>query len=113
MAAKNTYGQKIKAIFAQICAVSVTEEEVQKCFPVESPKEPEVEKPEIDVEEQPEKVPEEVPETSPEVPEVPTEPKPEVIPDDSDDKSTDIATLVFNVLKKLFIMIAKLFSKGE
>lgn len=105
MAAKNTYGQKIKAIFAQICAVSVTEEEIQKYFPVELPKEPEVEKPE--------NVPEGTPETVPDVPEVPNETKPEVVPDDSDDKSTDIATLVFNVLKKLFIMIAKLFSKGE
>ena len=116
MAAKNTYGQKIKTIFNQICAVSVTEEEVLKYFPVELPKEPEVEKPEINVEEQPENVPEEAPDTSPEVPEVPevpTETKPEVVPDDSDDKSTDIATLVFNVLKKLIIMIAKLFSKGE
>ena len=36
MAAGNTYGQKIRTIYTQLCATSVTEEEVQKYFPAVS-----------------------------------------------------------------------------
>ena len=105
MAAGNTYGQKIRTIYNQICAVSVTDADVDKYFPVvsEEPTEPEIEEKDS------------------------TENKPIVDKDDTeaehvvqepigktdDEKATDLATLIFNVLKKLILMIANLFNKGE
>lgn len=110
MAAGNTYGQKIRTIYTQLCATSVTEEEVQKYFPAVSE---EPSKPVVD-----EKIPEDTkPEPEPGVPEVEQDvPENDVNVNESDEeKATDLATLIFNVLKKLVIMLANLFknSKGE
>ena len=103
MAAGNTYGQKIRAIYETLMAVAVSETDVQKYFPVATEDKPEEPKQE-----------ETKPEVKPTEPEV-EEPKQEVeTPEVSEDeKATDLATLIFNVLKKLIVMIANLFNKGE
>jgi hypothetical protein len=109
MEANNTYGQKICTIYEQLCSVSVTEDEVQKYFPLvqEAPEQPETEEDTItDI----------MPDQNVDVPVVEQEP---VVPDVeieepiSDDKASGIATIVFEVLKKLITMILKFFSKGE
>lgn len=92
MEAGNTYGQKILTLFKSIEGTAVTEEEVEKYFPVEKPStpaEPEVEKPDVG---------------EPEVntPEVPT--------DTTEDKTTGLANLIFEIIKKLIQMIANVFS---
>lgn len=92
MEAGNTYGQKILTLFKSIEDTAVTEEEVEKYFPVEKPStpaEPEVEKPEVDK------------------PEVDT---PEVPTDNTEDKATGLANLIFEIIKKLIQMIANVFS---
>lgn len=83
MAAENTYGQKILRIYNQLMAVSITEEEAQKYF-------------EVPHEEQ-----------SPEIEEVPETPKKE----DTETKTTNLAKLIFDIIKKLIQMFADLFKK--
>ena len=93
MAAGNTYGQKILTLYKSIEATAVTDEDVNKYFPVETPTEPsqpDVEKPEVN---------------EPEVnaPEVPNE--------NTEDKATGLANLIFEIIKKLIQMFANVFSK--
>ena len=93
MEAGNTYGQKILTLFKSIEATAVTDEEVEKYFPVEKPStpvEPEVEKPDVNE------------------PEVDT---PEVPENNTEDKATGLANLIFEIIKKLIQMFANVFSK--
>lgn len=83
MAAGNTYGQKIRNIYDRLVATEVTEADVNEYFKKDT------------VEES--VVPEEV--------------TPEVVTPDSSEQVTNLATLIFNVLKKLIQMFADLFSK--
>ena len=96
MAAGNTYGQKIRTIYTQLCAVTVSEEDVQKYF--QTIKEEEQVKPEVDTTEK-----------------EPVVVEPDVIEpeDNKEDKASSLAELIFNVIKKLVKMFADLFSKGE
>ena len=106
MAAGNTYGQKIRSIYTQLCTVSVSDDEIKKYFTLDSetPDDPtEDNKEQNDIKQDPDVI---VPEVDPEV-------QDDDIVDPTDDKATDLATLIFNVLKKLIVMIANLFSKGE
>ncbi len=84
MAADNTYGQKILRIYNQLLAASITEEEAQKYF-------------EVPHEEQPPEI-EEVPEASEK--------------EDEEAKTTNLAKLIFEVIKKLVQMFANLFTKN-
>ena len=92
MAAGNTYGQKIRAIYEQLCAVVVSDDDVQKYFQTEkeesSKQEPEVIKPEDAAVEKTED-------------------------EQVEDKATGLAALIFEIIKKLVAMFANLFSKGE
>ena len=101
MAAGNTYGQKIRAIYNQLCAVSITEVDINKYFQIMSdePSEPETEE-------------KESVENKPTADKNVTEAE-QVVQETDDEKATDLATLIFNVLKKLILMIANLFNKGE
>jgi flagellum-specific peptidoglycan hydrolase FlgJ len=119
MAAGNTYGQKILALYKTLMAVSVSTEEIEKYFPtkVETPVEPEVMEPEN---KEPEKVEPEVSEpTAPETEEpktdVPEETvQPEVENEEQlEEKANGLAALIFKIIKKLVQMFANLFSKGE
>ena len=93
MAAGNTYGQKILTLCKSIEATAVTDEDIKKYFPVETPAEPsqpDVEKPEVN---------------EPEVNalEVPNE--------KTEDKAASLANLIFEIIKKLIQMFANVFSK--
>ena len=101
--AGTTYGQKILKIRNGLLAVSVTDEDIKKYFPTEV--EPE---PAPIIPDEPKVEPEVKPEVEPEV--QPVQPDG---PDVQDEKATDLATLIFKVIKKLIMMIASLFSKGE
>jgi hypothetical protein len=93
MAAGNTYGQKILTLCKSIEATTVTDEDIKKYFPVETPAEPsqpDVEKPEVNK------------------PEVNT---PEVPNENTEDKAADLANLIFEIIKKLIQMFANLFNK--
>lgn len=93
MAAGNTYGQKILTLCKSIEAIAVTDEDIKKYFPVETPAEPsqpDVEKPEVNE-----------PEVS--APDVPTE--------NTEDKAAGLANLIFEIIKKLIQMFANLFNK--
>jgi N-acetyl-anhydromuramyl-L-alanine amidase AmpD len=83
MAAGNTYGQKIRNIYDRLVATEVTEVDVNEYFKKDTAEEP--------------TVPEEV--------------TPEDVTPDSSEQVTNLATLIFNVLKKLIQMFADLFSK--
>ena len=124
MMAGNTYGQKIRAIYETIATVTVTEAEVQKYFYVEPEKEEtEVTEPEInesvdtpadEIFDENIKDQEQLPDTDNieedtiEEPVINTQPEqPEL------NKAVDLATLIFNVIKKLIIMLSNLFIKGE
>lgn len=110
MEAGNTYGQKILTLFKSVEATLVTDEDVEKYFLVEKPEEPskpeepKVEDPKVEAPVETDKTPEN-PET-PESPEVTDTPN-------GEDKATDIASLIFSILKKLIQMLANVFSKGE
>lgn len=101
MAAGDTYGQKIRDIYERICAVAVTDEDIQKYFPVIKEKPAKPDEPIVE-----EKVPEtaETPEVT--IPEVVTPENAEM-----EDKATNLATLIFNVIKKLINLLANLFNK--
>lgn len=93
MEAGNTYGQKILTLCKSIEATAVTDEDVNKYFPVETPTEPsqpDVEKPEVNE------------------PEVNT---PEVPNENTEDKATGLANIIFEIIKKLIQMFANVFSK--
>lgn len=93
--AGTTYGQKILKIRNGLLAISVTDEDIKKYFPEEAEPTPtpvEPDEPKVD------------PEVKPVQPDE---------PDEKDEKATDLATLIFKVIKKLIMMIASLFSKGE
>lgn len=83
MAAGNTYGQKIRNIYDRLVATEVTEADVDEYFKKDIVEEP--------------AVPEEV--------------APEDVTPDSSEQVTNLATLIFNVLKKLIQMFADLFNK--
>ena len=83
MAAGNTYGQKIRDIYDRLVATEVTEADVNEYFKKDTVEEP--------------VVPEEV--------------TPEDVTSDNSEQVTNLATLIFNVLKKLIQMFADLFSK--
>jgi hypothetical protein len=83
MAAGNTYGQKIRNIYDRLVATEVTEADVNEYFKKDTAEEP----------------------TTPE------EVTPEDITSDSSEQVINLATLIFNVLKKLIQMFADLFSK--
>ena len=98
MEAGNTYGQKILTLCKSIETTAVTNEDVEKYYPVETPPEssqPDVEKPEVN---------------DPEVnePEVNT---PEVPNENTEDKAAGLANLIFEIIKKLIQMLANAFSK--
>ena len=98
MEAGNTYGQKILTLCKSIAATAVTDEDVNKYYPVETPAEPtqpDVEKPDVN---------------EPEVnePEVNT---PEVPNENTEDKATGLANLIFEIIKKLIQMFANVFNK--
>ena len=98
MEAGNTYGQKILTLCKSIETTAVTNEDVEKYYPVETPPEssqPDVEKPEVN---------------DPEVnePEVNT---PEVPNENAEDKAAGLANLIFEIIKKLIQMLANAFSK--
>lgn len=98
MEAGNTYGQKILTLCKSIAATAVTDEDVNKYYPVETPAEPtqpDVEKPDAN---------------EPEInePEVNT---PEVPNENTEDKATGLANLIFEIIKKLIQMFANVFSK--
>ncbi len=95
MEAGNTYGQKILTLFKSIEVTAVTADEIKKYFPDEIPVEPEKPNVETPKEEAPEET----------IPEVPT--------DNTDEKASDLASLIFNIIKRLIQMFANLFSKGE
>lgn len=98
MEAGNTYGQKILTLCKSIVATAVTDEDIEKHFPVETPAEPsqpDVEKPEVD-------------DTQVNEPEVNT---PEVPNENTEDKATGLANLIFEIIKKLIQMFANVFSK--
>jgi flagellum-specific peptidoglycan hydrolase FlgJ len=91
-----TYGQKILKIRNSLLVVTVSDEDFKKYFPTKE---------------------DEVKPIDPITPDD-TKPEPEgnpIQPEDDlqDNKATDLAVLIFNVIKKLIIMIANLFSKGE
>lgn len=93
MEAGNTYGQKILTLCKSIEATAVTDEDVKKYYPAETPTEPsqpDVEKPEVNE------------------PEVNT---PEVPNENTEDKATGLANLIFEIIKKLIQMFANVFSK--
>lgn len=102
----DTYGQKIRAIYEQLCSVAVTEDDLQKYFPVTKeepvvPEEPVVE--EVTPETPENNTPEEV---TPVVPEIADTPEVE-------DKAANLATLIFEVIKKLTTLFANLFNKKD
>ena len=101
--AGTTYGQKILKIRNGLLAVSVTDEDIKKYFPTEVEPEPTPVVPD-----EPKVEPEVKPDVEPEV--QPVQPDG---PDVQDEKATDLATLIFKIIKKLIMMIASLFSKGE
>ena len=83
MAAGNTYGQKIRNIYDRLVATEVTEADVNEYFKKDTVEEP--------------AVPEEV--------------TPEDVAPDNSEQVTNLATLIFNVIKKLIQMFADLFNK--
>lgn len=98
MEAGNTYGQKILTLCKSIEATAVTNEDVEKYYPVETPTEPsqpDVEKPEVN---------------DPEVNE-PEVNAPEVPNENTEDKAAGLANLIFEIIKKLIQMLANAFSK--
>lgn len=140
MAAKNTYGQKIRTIYEGLIAMTVSEEEVQKYFPIKleepvkvEPEEPKVDNVEIEVdvptvdtpiEETPvkDKVTENPATEDTSTEDIQTENKVTENPVTEDtlientpteNKTTDLMTLIFNALKKLVVMIVNLFTKGD
>lgn len=94
MAAGNTYGQKIRNIYESLVAIEVTEEEVNTYFPTSVPEAPKTEEPKT----------EEPKETQPPVSEQP-------IVGSDETKATNLAVLIFDVLRKLLQMFADLFKK--
>lgn len=114
MKAGNTYGQKIRNIYVRLSSTDVTEEDIEKYFPVEKPVAPDVpEEPvaptEPVVPETP-AVPEEptVPET-PVTPENPVTPDEPVVPDISNQELSDNMNYVFRMIRKLFEAIINFF----
>ena len=102
--AGTTYGQKILKIRNGLLAVSVTDEDIKKYFPTEEEQEPTPiipDEPKVEPEVKPDVEPEVQPEVQPDGPDV------------QDEKATDLATLIFKIIKKFIMMIASLFSKGE
>jgi hypothetical protein len=99
MAAGNTYGQKILNIYGRLIDTTATEEDINKYFEIKKPVQEEL-KPEESVPVEPDVEPESTPETVPEV-------------DTSDKQATDLASLIFSIIKKLVQMFADLFSKKQ
>jgi flagellum-specific peptidoglycan hydrolase FlgJ len=99
MAAENTYGQKILNIYGRLIDTTATEEDINKYFEIKKPVQEEL-KPEESVPVEPDVEPESTPETVPEV-------------DTSDKQATDLASLIFSIIKKLVQMFADLFSKKQ
>jgi hypothetical protein len=92
-----------------LVATAVSDEEVLKYFQAI----PEVtEKPETDKTE-PEATKPGVLVEPPEADHDPQEPGMDAVDDQLEERATDLAALIFNVFKKLVLMLAKLFSKGE
>ena len=83
MAADNTYGQKIRNIYDRLVATEVTEDDVAEYFKKDTVEEPPV---------------------SDEV-------SPENVATDDSEQVTNLATLIFNVIRKLIQMFADLFNK--
>lgn len=102
MADGDTYGQKIRTIYGQLCSVTVTENEVQKYFPVIKGEPIKPDEPAIE-----EKAPE-IPEI-PEIVEVPEAP----VASETEEKATNLAVLIFEVIKKLTNLFANLFNKKD
>lgn len=99
MVAENTYGQKILNIYGRLMDTTATEEDINKYFEIKKPVKEEP-KPEESVPVEPDVEPESTPETAPEV-------------DTSDKQATDLASLIFSIIKKLVQMFADLFSKKQ
>jgi hypothetical protein len=102
MAAGNTYGQKIKALFDQLMAMSVSEADVERYFPSK------VEAPKQDVTEQETTKPE-APEEKPETPKDTTT-KPEV-EDNKPEIDTEKVNNLLDILTKILTYILDFFKK--
>ena len=119
MEAGDTYGQKILAIYKTLVAVAVSEEDIEKYFPpsVEEPKieEPKVEEQEVEKSENIELGAEKpvVEESEGEDLKTDAVEEPVDVIDTSEEHATGLATLIFNVIKKLIQMLANIFNKGE
>ncbi len=101
MAAEDTYGQKIRNIYTQLIDVAITDEEVEKYFGKD-----------ISSEDTPEEAVPETEKPDPEVEEPTSDKEPEDVKQpEEDEKVTNLATLIFNVIKKLIQMFADIFNK--
>ena len=103
MKAGNTYGQKIRAIYNQLVAVTVTDEEVDKYFgkDIPTPDEPKPTEPKPT-------------EPKPVEPESSTTPNESDEPDETADSSMkDDVSFVFKWLRKIIEAIISVFRKGE
>jgi N-acetyl-anhydromuramyl-L-alanine amidase AmpD len=94
MAAGNTYGQKIRNIYDRLVATEVTEEEINNYFPAPALEVPKTEEPKT----------EEPTETQPSVTEQPDT-------ESGETKATNLAVLIFSVIRKLLQMFVDLFNK--
>ena len=87
MESENTYGQKIRKLYEQITAVTVTTSEVEKYFPKEEDVTPD--------------------------PDVKPDTKPEVDTDDKDEIDTDKVNTVLGLLEKILTFILDFFTKKK
>lgn len=103
MKAGNTYGQKIRAIYNQLVAVTVTDEEVDKYFGKDVP-----------TTDEPKPTEPKPTETKPVEPESSTTPNESDEPDETADSSMkDDVSFVFKWLRKIIEAIISVFRKGE
>ena len=89
MEAENTYGQKIRKLYEQIKAVTVTTSEVEKYFPDEK-----------------EVTPDPTPDVTPDT-------KPKVDTDDKEEIDTDKVNTVLGLLEKILTFILEFFTKKK
>ena len=118
MEAGNTYGQKILAMCKTLEAVVISNDDVEKYFPSAVDEHVVDKLPDVEVPTEPDIIPE------PEAEEPITDsvldgnnPKDEDVETEdaniTNSSTDDLATLIFNCIKKLIIMLIKLFNKGE
>lgn len=88
MAANNTYGQKIRAIYNQILGMAVTDADIEKYFPTE--------------------LPQEIPDNEPVV----TPPTDIVDTPEKTQDTSKIVNIIIEVIKKLLESLIEIFRKG-